>query len=167
MTETTTTTGTTTTTTTITITITTEAPAETTTTEAPATGAIAPTIGTLPAPAEVAPTPVETPTDTTAQEMTAAHESAVKFCVELEAEEFAEHIRYAQHFGNKFPRYVKELRDVVNADDVYKDAVVRICSPLGEEVIRKAIKLVDSKKILDLSEYLKYVKIIVEEWGEV
>jgi hypothetical protein len=74
---------------------------------------------------------------------------------------------WAQHRNNKFPAYAVELRDVINADDVYKDAICRICEPLGKEVTRKAIKLVDTKKILDLAEYLKHIKVIVDEWGEV
>jgi ethanolamine ammonia-lyase large subunit len=114
-------------------------------------------------------TSTEAPAEATAlQKMQAEHEKAVEIFCELEPEEMCELIMWAQNRHNKFPAYsTKELRDVVNADDVYKDGVTRICAPLGEEVVRKAIKLVDAKKLLDLSEYLKHVKVIVEEWGEV
>lgn len=177
------TTAETTTTITTTITITTEAPTPATETPAevptPATETPAeaptPATGALPTPTEIA-TTTEVPAAETAtaiapatalKEMQDAHEAAVEYCVELEVEEFAELIRWAQHFDNSFPFYAVQLKDVVNADDVYKDAIVRICEPLGEEVVRKAIKLVDAKKILDLAEYLKYVKTIVEEWGDI
>lgn len=148
---------TTTTITTTTTTITTEAPAETAITEAPTE---VETTGTLPAPETGAIAPA-------LQKMQDSHEKAVEYCINLDAEEFASLIMWAQHHKNKFPAYAVELRDVVNADDVYKDAIIRICTPLGEEVVRKAIKLVDTKKILDLAEYLEHIKFIVEEWGEV
>lgn len=151
---------------TITFTITTEAPtpvpAETTTvTETTTTG-------TLPAPAEVAPaevTPVETITEL--QKMQDAYNAAVDFCVELDAEEFCELIRWAKAHHNKFPTYVVELKGMINADDIYKDAIRKICTPLGEKVCAIAFDLVDAKKILELSEYLKYIKTIVEEWGDI
>ena len=152
-------TTTTSTTTTITITITTPTSTETPT-PAPAE---APVTGTLPAPEEtgaIAPA-------TALQKMQDSYEKAVEYCINLDIEEFASLIMWAKHRHNRFPAYAVELRDVVNADDVYKGAIVRICEPLGEEVVRKAIKLVDTKKILDLSEYLKYVKTIVEEWGDI
>ena len=166
-------TTTTSTTTTITITITTPTSTETPTpapAEAPVTGTLpapapaeAPVTGTLPAPEEtgaIAPA-------TALQKMQDSYEKAVEYCINLDIEEFASLIMWAKHRHNRFPAYAVELRDVVNADDVYKGAIVRICEPLGEEVVRKAIKLVDTKKILDLSEYLKYVKTIVEEWGDI
>lgn len=68
--------------------------------------------------------------------------AAVEFLNQRTAEEFFELVSYARVHGNKFPSYVAELRDVINADDCYCTAVVDLLKPFGEEYEDKMVHII-------------------------
>lgn len=68
-------------------------------------------------------------------------ESAVDFLCRCSAEDFLELVSYAKKHNNTFFRCVKELSDVVNADDCYCTAIIKLSRHLGEEVEKKAFEL--------------------------
>ena len=78
----------------------------------------------------------ETQTDetekTTDEYKEAAFDKAVNYLIGLDGEQFYELVEYARDHDNFFPSFVNELREVVNADDVYASAVIRMTRHLGE-----------------------------------
>ena len=67
--------------------------------------------------------------------------SAVDFLCRCSAEDFLELVKYAKKHNNTFFHCVKEVADVVNADDFYCTAIIKLTRHLGETVEKKAFKL--------------------------
>lgn len=68
-------------------------------------------------------------------------DEAVDFLCRCSAEDFLELVKYSKKHDNTFFRCVKELTDVVNADDCYCTALIKMTRHLGEEVEKKAFEL--------------------------
>ena len=69
-------------------------------------------------------------------------EKAVEFMVDLSADEFVELVLFSKDHANTFPKFCKELRNVVNADDAYCSALISLARPFHVE--EKAFALLDS-----------------------
>lgn len=69
-------------------------------------------------------------------------EKAVEFMTMLSADEFIELVLFAKEHGNTFPKFCKELKKCVNADDCYCSALIALARPRGVE--EKAFELLDS-----------------------
>ena len=60
-------------------------------------------------------------------------DSAVNFLAEGDAESFLNVVKYARSHKNHFPK-IKELSNVVNADDCYCSCLIKLSRHLGEGV---------------------------------
>lgn len=61
-------------------------------------------------------------------------DEAVDFLTAGDPESFLNVARYAKTHHNKFPKMIRELSGVVNADDAYCSAIIKLARPLGKEV---------------------------------
>lgn len=82
-------------------------------------------------------------------------DKAVDFLTKCSGEDFVELVRYARAHGNTFFRCVKELADVVNADDCYCTAIIKMTRHLGDAVERKAFTLL-SEAEKDEYDFVKF-----------
>lgn len=82
-------------------------------------------------------------------------DKAVDFLTRCSGEDFVELVRYARAHGNTFFRCVKELADVVNADDCYCTAIIKMTRHLGDAVERKAFTLL-SEAEKDEYDFVKF-----------
>ncbi len=90
------------------------------------------------------PTVAETPTpcgDSLDDEYHNTFDTAVDFLANCSGEDFIELVNYAKAHGNKFFHCVKEVADVINADDAYCSAIIKLARHLGKDVENKAFKL--------------------------
>lgn len=69
-----------------------------------------------------------------------AFDTAVNELAELPAGEFMELVDYAKRHGNKFPEYSK-FDKVVNADDAYCSALIKLTRSWSKEVENKAFEV--------------------------
>ena len=69
-------------------------------------------------------------------------EKAVEFLADLSADEFIELVHFSKDHANTFPKFCKELKNIVNADDAYCSALIALARPRGVE--EKAFALLDS-----------------------
>lgn len=79
-------------------------------------------------------------------------DKAVDFLAHCKGEDFLELVRYAKNHNNTFWHCVSEVADVVNADDAYCSALIKLARPLGEAVERKAFELFSVVDESDLCE---------------
>ena len=68
-------------------------------------------------------------------------DKAVDFLCRCSGEDFLELVKYAEKHDNTFWHCVSEVADVVNADDAYCSAIIKLSRPLGESVEKKAFEL--------------------------
>ena len=95
----------------------------------------------------------EAPKTTTEQdEYKNNFDKAVDFLAHCKGEDFLELVRYAKAHGNRFFNCVKEVANIVNADDAYCSALIRLSRPLGEVVERKTFELFSVVDESDLCE---------------
>ena len=71
-------------------------------------------------------------------------EAAVDFLTDLNADEFLEIVRYAEKHNNRFPRFVNELRNIVNANDAWGSAYSRLISVYSKKMQDKLHRLLDN-----------------------
>lgn len=68
-------------------------------------------------------------------------DNPVDFLTRCSGEDFLELVHYAKSHNNTFFHCVKELDDVVNADDCYCTALIKLARPLGKTVEKRAFEL--------------------------
>jgi len=61
-------------------------------------------------------------------------ENAVEFICSGTGRDIINVARYAKSHSNKFPSLIRELSGVVNADDCYCSAIIKLARPFGEQV---------------------------------
>ncbi len=83
-------------------------------------------------------------------------DSAVEFLCRCDGKDFLELVRYALVHHNKFFRCVSELAGIVNADDAYCSALIKLSRHLGVE--KAAFKLFDEAINKDEYDFLEFWK---------
>ena len=71
---------------------------------------------------------------------TTEFDSAVDGLIKLPAAEFVELVDYAKRHGNRFPKYSK-FEAVVNADDTYCSALIKLTRLWGNDIEKKAFEV--------------------------
>lgn len=82
-------------------------------------------------------------------------DKAVDFLTRCSGEDFLELVKYAKKHNNTFWHCVSEVADVVNADDAYCSAIIKLARPLGESVEKAAFKLFDEAIEKDEYDFIK------------
>lgn len=88
-------------------------------------------------------------------------DSAVDFLAHCKGEYFLELVRYARVNGNRFFN-VKEVADIINADDAYCSAIIKLSRHLGDNIERKAFELFDDadENAEDFLDFWKALQVI-------
>ena len=81
---------------------------------------------------------------------------AVNFLTRCSAEDFLELVKYAKKHNNTFWHCVSEVRDVVNADDAYCSAIIKLTRHLGESVEKKAFELFNEAVEKDEYDFIQF-----------
>lgn len=61
-------------------------------------------------------------------------DAAVNFIAEGDGKSIINAAKYAMKHSNRFPSTIRQLSNVVNADDAYCSAIIKLARPLGKEV---------------------------------
>ena len=67
----------------------------------------------------------------------------VDFLTRCSGEDFVELVKYAKTHGNKFFHCVKELSNVINANDAYCNAIISLTRHFGKELENRAFEKFD------------------------
>lgn len=67
--------------------------------------------------------------------------SAVEYLLDMAADEFLEVVRYAEEHGNRFPRFIGELKNVINANDAWGSAFTKLISVYNKDMQDKLHRL--------------------------
>lgn len=68
-------------------------------------------------------------------------DSAVNYLTRCSGEDFLELVAYAKKHGNTFFHCIREVADVINADDAYRSAIIQLTRHFGEPLENKAFNL--------------------------
>ena len=90
---------------------------------------------------EPTPTPCDIDLDDAEEEYHNNFDKAVDFLTHCKGEDFAELVTWAKAHNNKFWHCVPEVANVINADDAYCSAIIKLARHLGKDVENKAFKL--------------------------
>lgn len=94
----------------------------------------------------------ESENDVAASEYKYSFNAAVNFLAHCKGEDFLELVKYAKKHSNTFFHCVKEVANVVNADDAYCSALIQLARPLGAEVEHRAFQLFEVAEESELCE---------------
>ena len=96
-----------------------------------------------------------------------AFDTTVDELIKLPASEFMELVGYAKRHGNKFPAYSK-FDKVVNADDAYCSALIKLTRSWSKEVENKAFEIFGtcaSEKVIKMITILQAASTAVRDSG--
>jgi hypothetical protein len=85
-------------------------------------------------------------------------DSAVDFLCRCSGEDFLELVKYAKKHNNTFWHCVSEVADVINADDAYCSAIIKLSRSLGESVENKAFELFNEAIEKDEYDFIEFWK---------
>ena len=85
-------------------------------------------------------------------------DSAVDFLCRCSGEDFLELVKYAKKHNNTFWHCVSEVADVINADDAYCSAIIKLSRSLGESVEKKAFELFNEAIEKDEYDFIEFWK---------
>lgn len=69
--------------------------------------------------------------------------SAVEYLLDMAADEFLEVVRYAEEHNNRFPRFIGELKNIINANDAWGSAFTKLISVYNKDMQDKLHRLLD------------------------
>ena len=69
--------------------------------------------------------------------------SAVEYLLDMAADEFLEVVRYAEEHNNRFPKFIGELKNVINANDAWGSAFTKLISVYNKDMQDKLHRLLD------------------------
>ena len=69
--------------------------------------------------------------------------SAVEYLLDMAADEFLEVVRYAEEHNNRFPRFIGELKNIINANDAWGSAFTKLISVYNKDMRDKLHRLLD------------------------
>jgi len=71
-------------------------------------------------------------------------DEVVEYLTHLKGEDFLKFVYYAKTHDNNFPRYIDVFANIINADDAYCTAIIKLTRHLGEAVEKRAFELFDA-----------------------
>ena len=105
-------------------------------------------------------------TEETADEYVNYFDKVVRVLAEMPSEPFMELVKYAMLHGNRFPEY-SNYKDIVNADDAYCSALIKLTRLWSEDVEKKAFEVFNSydDSVIKMLTVLKSASTAVRDSG--
>lgn len=88
-------------------------------------------------------------------------DKVVEYLTHLKGEDFLKFVYYAKTHDNNFPRYIDVFANIINADDAYCSAIIKLTRHLDEAVEKRAFELFDAAadgKIYEANDFFNFWK---------